>query len=91
MDRNKLKNTYGFKEMPHFTINNSLILDIGRNRSISIGCFEEPNEMVVIKEHDREDYKKVTDLVCLHNYDYDGYLTEEKLICLLKGLGTLKL
>ena len=32
----------------------------------------------VICESDK-DRKKVTDIVVLHNYDYDGYLTLERL------------
>lgn len=32
-------------------------------------------------------YKVITDLVCLHNYDYDGYLTEEKVESLIKYIG----
>ncbi len=81
---------YGFKEIPHFTVMKSMNLDLGRRRFLSIGCVGEPNEMMFIQEIDKDNNKKVTDLICVHNYDYDGYLTQEKLVHLLKGLGKLE-
>ncbi len=69
----------GFKEIPHFTITNAVVFPLGRNRHLSAGCVGTPNEMLWICETDHNDEKKITDLVCLHNYDYDGYLTERKL------------
>lgn len=84
-DREYLKNL-GFKELPHDTIMNSMVLDLGRRRTLSVGCLGEPNEMVFISEHDHNDQKKITDSVCLHNWDYDGYLTKGKLQNLLSAL-----
>ncbi len=75
----------GFKELPHFTIQDSLIYDLGRNRELSIGCIGTPNEVMFICELDGDN---ITDLVCVHNYDFDGYLTEEKLSLLLTFLST---
>jgi hypothetical protein len=68
----------GFKEIPHFTIGNSLIFDIGRFRYISVSSLGTANEFVWICQASRKDLSKVTDLVCIHNYDYDGYITLEK-------------
>lgn len=65
---------FGFKKIPHFTITNSLIKDIGRNRHISIGSVGTPNEMVFLCETDSDDNKKITDLICLWNFDYDKKL-----------------
>ncbi len=63
----------GFKELPHSTITASLTYDLGRNRQLSFGSIETPNEMLYIYEIDDKDPRKITDLVCLRNYDYDGY------------------
>jgi hypothetical protein len=69
----------GFKNLPHFTIGNIMTYNLTRNRSLSIGSAGTPNEMLTICEHDNNDYKKITDIIVLHNYDYDGYLSESKL------------
>lgn len=76
----------GFKEIPHFTINNAVIFSLGRNRHLSAGCVGTPNEMIFICETDIKDETKITDLVCVHNYDFDGYLTERKLYSLVNIL-----
>jgi len=34
-------------------------------------------------ETNDQDEKIVSDLICLHNYDYDGYLTIDKIITLI--------
>ena len=68
-----------FKPMPHFTIAGSLTYELGRGRHLSIGAIGTPNEMVYICQMDKDNPKEITDLICLHNYDYDGYITEEKL------------
>ncbi len=69
----------GFKPIPHFTIGNSVTYDLGRGRHLSAGNVGTPNEMVFICATDYKDKTNITDLVCLHNYDYDGYITEEKI------------
>lgn len=73
----------GFKEIPHFTISNSVVYDLGRNRQLSAGCVGTPNEMLWICEIDKNDNNKITDLVCLHNFDYDKELTIEKVKTLI--------
>lgn len=77
LTKNDLKKL-GFKSLPHFTVLGSLIYDLGRHRHLSVGCVGTPNEVVFICSSDRENEKEITDLICLHNYDHDGYLTEEK-------------
>lgn len=70
----------GFEKMPHFTVMNSLIYKLVRNSQLSIGCVGTPNEMLFITEVDDEDNPtKVDDLICLHNFDYDGKLYLHKL------------
>lgn len=76
----------GFKPIPHFTIANSLILDLGRDRHLSIGSVGTPNEMLFICSTDPNNSKKVTDIICLHNYDYDGYMTSETLSKIIQTL-----
>lgn len=68
-----------FKELPHYTVMGSVIYDLGRKRHLSVGCVGTPNEMVFICQVDNKIKEKITDLICIHNYDYDGYLTIEKL------------
>lgn len=65
--------TIGFKEMTHYTVMNSLLYDLGRGRYLRIGCLGTPNEMLFIAQIDNDDNKKVTDVIVLKNYDYDGY------------------
>lgn len=73
----------GFKELPHFTVGNSLIYLINRNRYLSIGSVGTPNEMLFIYSVDYNNPKEITDIITLHNYDYEGYLSEEKLLDLI--------
>ena len=61
----------GFENIPHFTVTNSKTLDIGRGRFLSIGDVENCNQMMFIQSIYNN---KITDLVCVHNYDYDGWL-----------------
>lgn len=77
----------GFAKIPHFTIGDTVIFDLGRSRHLSASSVGTPNEMVFIGATDDDtDKKKITDLVCVHNYDYDGYLQEEKINGLIKLL-----
>lgn len=76
----------GFNSISHYTIMNSYIYDLGRGRQISIGCVGSPNEMMWICEVDPDNPKNITDLVCLHNWDYDGELKEDKVTTLINLL-----
>ena len=76
----------GFEPMPHFTVTGSYMYELGRNRYLSVGCVGTPNEMMWIGVTDIEDSKRVTDLICLHNYDYDGELSEEKIEDIIKAI-----
>lgn len=73
----------GFEKLPHMTVTNSMMLDIGRGRYISIGDIDNCNQMMWLQSIDG---KKVTDLICLHNYDYDGWLYVHKLQNIVKSL-----
>ncbi len=78
----------GFERLPHYTVNNALIYNLGRNRHLSIGSVGTPNETLYICESDKYDYRIKTDLVCLHNYDYDGYLSISKLKNIIRSIGS---
>ncbi len=76
----------GFKEIPHFTIGNTVLYDLGRRRELSASDVGNCNEMIFLTEIDSDNPKKITDCICVHNYDYDGFLTEEKITNLIKCL-----
>ena len=59
----------GFKQLPHFTIQNLYNISIGRDRVISVACVGTPNEMVFINE---EKPPEVKNIIVARNYDYDG-------------------
>jgi hypothetical protein len=71
----------GFKDVQDI-IMRSMCYDIGRDRNISIGCIGEPNEMMFLVYRDSEDPRKA-EVITLWNYDYDGYLSIEKVQQLL--------
>lgn len=62
----------GFKEVPHYTVMQSLVYDLGRSRYLSIGCLGTPNEMLIIGQFNNDCDKEITDVVVLKNFDYDG-------------------
>lgn len=76
----------GFKPIPHFTIANSVVYDLGRNRQLSAGCVGTPNETLWVCGLGGSDGIQITDLICLHNWDYDGELTIEKVKILIKTI-----
>ena len=75
----------GFKELPHFTIMGSLTYDLGRLRQLSLSSIGTPNEMLWIVQI-ADNKMDITDLICLNNYDYDGYMTKIKLENLIVSL-----
>jgi hypothetical protein len=60
---------FAFYQMPHNTIQNSFMKNIGRGRVISVGCVGTPNEMVFITDENGE---KVENIITARNFDYDG-------------------
>lgn len=63
----------GFQELPHFTVCNSLVCPLERNKKLSIGDIGTPNLMLWLS--DEED----GDLINLHNWDYDKELYTHRL------------
>ena len=76
----------GFEKIKHFTIMNSCTYDLGRRRFLSASCVGTPNENMCIYEVDRDNNVEITNLVCLHNWDYDGFLTIEKVKSLIEAI-----
>lgn len=76
----------GFAPLPHYTVADALLYQLGRKRHLSAGCVGTPNEMIWICQMNDEDPKKCDDLVCLHNFDYDGLMTEDRLKMLIEAL-----
>lgn len=73
----------GFKPLSYFTIGNNVLYDLGRERFLSVGSVGTPNEMLFICEKERGK-DAISDLICIHNYDYEGYLTKEKVVKILE-------
>lgn len=87
LKREQLKEL-GFEEMPHFTIGRSMTYELGRKRLLSASGIGTPNEFLWICEYEKttNNNKNITDIVCIHNYDYDGYLTITKVKTLIRLL-----
>ncbi len=70
----------GFVPIGHFTVMGNMTYNLGRNRYLSIGCIGTPNETLYVCEKE--------DIVCVHNFDYDGKLylhTLQNLVHILTG------
>lgn len=76
----------GFIELDHFTIQNSLVYDIGRNRQLSIGSLGTFNEMMFLVEMNNEQKDVCDAVIVIHNYDFDGPLTKKKVRALIEAL-----
>lgn len=77
----------GFKPIPHFTIGGSLIYELARRRHISVSSIGTANESAWLCEVDRDDNRVITDLICIHNFDYDGLLCKDRLSLFISALG----
>ena len=76
----------GFRELDHFTIQNSMVYDIGRNRQLSIGSLGTFNEMMFLVEMNNEQKDVCDAVIVIHNYDFDGPLTKKKVRMLVEAL-----
>lgn len=66
----------GFEHIPTFTVTNSMVKGLGRGRWLSVGNVEGANQMIWLQSIEED---KITDLICLHNFDYDGRISLSKL------------
>ena len=76
----------GFVEYTHKVLNGNMRYELGRGREITIQNLGNPNEFVWLVQIDSENETQITDLICLHNYDFDGYLTLEKIKMLITAI-----
>lgn len=76
----------GFKAIPTFNVGNALNYDLKRRRHLSATSIGTPNEMLFICSTNKENNKEITDVIVLHNFDYDGLLTKEKVEAIIKAL-----
>lgn len=68
-------------EAKHNPINiviDSWQIELGRNRRFSV-TVESGNQYIWLEEYDEKDYRKINDIACVFNGDYDGKLTVHKL------------
>ena len=75
----------GFVPFHQFTVTDSFTYPLERNKVLSFGCIGTPNEMLFLGQlNDAEN--GYDDLICLHNYNYDGNITEKKLNRIIEAL-----
>lgn len=79
----------GFVKLPSINENIflSYVYDLGRKRELSVSQVGTPNEMVWLLQKNKDDDKDIDDLVCIRNFDYDGYISRQdinSLISLMK-------
>lgn len=67
----------GFEKISTFTITKAMTYDLGRDRYLSIGSIGSPNEMIWLCSNGSGGI--TSDLIYLHNFDYDGKLYLHKL------------
>lgn len=65
-----------FKYSALFTLGNTMRFDLGRYRYLKAICVGMGNEMVFLCADEDE---PCSDLICIHNRDYDGPLTIERI------------
>jgi hypothetical protein len=75
----------GFKGYAHYAVQNLVYYSLGRGRYLSAGCVGTPNEILFIEQRETDD-NTICDVICLHNFDYDGVLTIEKVKKLIELL-----
>ncbi|MBL4867476.1 MAG: hypothetical protein JKY67_14010 [Pseudomonadales bacterium] len=63
-----------------------LTLDLGQGKYLSAGSIGTPNETIFLCELDTEGSSIVPEAICIHNYDYHGYVSREKLERLIFAL-----
>ena len=78
----------GFAKIPTFTLLETYTLKLGRYRYLSLSSLGTPNEMIFICQTPKDDQSVVEDIVCLHNFDFDGNISLQKLSDLVKILTT---
>lgn len=73
-----------FKHSALFTLGNTMRCDLGRDRYLKAICVGTRNEMVFLCADEEE---TCSDLICVHNFDYDGLLTIKRIKSLIDWFG----
>ena len=84
MLNNKKLEKIGFKPVEYFTVGDNMIYKLPRYRQLSISSAGTPNEIMVINDINKDNPNIIENIIVLHNYDYDGYLSESRLNDLIK-------
>ena len=74
----------GFRKPNRSKLEVSYKYPLGRGRFLSAMCLCTPNESVWLCYKGDEGSTEIGDLICMHNYDYDGELTKEKVKYLIE-------
>lgn len=74
---------FGFEKLPHWTITNSMMINIRNDIFLVVGSVGTPNVMVFIQEFIGDETE---DLICIFNYDYHGELTVHRLQNIFQSL-----
>ena len=74
----------GFRKPNRSKLEVSYKYPLGRGRFLSATCLGTPNESVWLCYKGDEGSTEIADLICMHNYDYDGELTKEKVKYLIE-------
>lgn len=75
----------GFKPLKHFSVGQQSKLQLSRRRYLSAMCIGQGNESIWLGHKDKNGV--ITDLICVHNRDYDGFITLGKLKELIDWFG----
>ena len=67
----------GFENLTHFTVGEQSKCELTRGRYLSAMCIGSCNESIWLGSKNKSG--EVTDLICVHNYDYDGFITTKRL------------
>lgn len=75
----------GFKPSSRFAVGKQCLYQLSRSRYLSAMCIGQGNESVWLCHKGKG--SEITDIICIHNRDYDGFITLEKLKTLIEWFG----
>jgi hypothetical protein len=78
--------TNGFEPLPHKNLLNSLNLDLGHRKVLSVSLLGTGNQMISVFEVNMSDNKVIDDMVVLSNYDYHGFMSVDRFAALFFAL-----
>ena len=72
----------GFRAFNHFTVGEQSKYQLSRKRHLSAMCVGTCNESFWLCQ--KNETGEISDLICVHNYDRDGFITNEKIKALIE-------